>query len=178
MANPPAPKIRRVITGHDSTGAAVFLSDEMVDSISAGGFSYDPLWATDNAPVVPNDGSIPTGIDFFPAPGGSRVVTWIAEPHGAVAPESTLEEFEAAAPGMASFMEADDPGMHTTPTIDINVVLSGEIWAVMDQDEALLTAGDILIQRGTAHGWENRSDKMARVAFVLIDAIRGGVSRR
>ena len=123
---------RRVITGHDSTGAAVFLSDEMVDSISAGGFSYDPLWATDNAPVVPNDGSIPTGIDFFPAPGGSRVVTWIAEPHGAVAPESTLEEFEAAAPGMASFMEADDPGMHTTPTIDIDVVLSGEIWMEVD----------------------------------------------
>ncbi|MGJ3628090.1 hypothetical protein AB5I41_15985 [Sphingomonas sp. MMS24-JH45] len=54
-------------------------------------------------------------------------------------------------------------------------MLQGEIWAVMDRDEALLTAGDVLIQRGTAHGWENRSDRMARIAFVLIDGTRGGV---
>jgi len=33
-------------------------------------------------------------------------------------------------------------------------------------------AGDILIQRGTPHGWENSSDRYARIAFVLIDAVR------
>jgi len=63
--------------------------------------------------------------------------------------------------------------MHTTDTIDYAIVLQGEIVAVMDRDETLLKAGDILIQRGTAHGWENRSGAMARVAFVLIDAQRG-----
>ncbi|WP_235532867.1 cupin domain-containing protein [Sphingomonas sp. Leaf412] len=62
--------------------------------------------------------------------------------------------------------------MHTTDTVDYALVLSGEIWAVMDQDEALLTAGDVLVQRGTAHSWENRSGKMARVAFVLVDGVR------
>ncbi|HEY6603194.1 MAG TPA: cupin domain-containing protein, partial [Xanthobacteraceae bacterium] len=30
--------------------------------------------------------------------------------------------------------------------------------------------GDIMIQRGTNHAWANRSDKRARVAFVLVDA--------
>ena len=62
--------------------------------------------------------------------------------------------------------------MHTTDTIDYAIVLEGEIVAVMDRDETLLRAGDILIQRGTAHGWENRSDSIARIAFVLIDAAR------
>ena len=68
--------------------------------------------------------------------------------------------------------------MHTTDTIDYAIVLAGEIWAVMDRDETLMRTGDILIQRGTAHGWENRSGEMARVAFVLIDGTREGKNRR
>ena len=67
---------------------------------------------------------------------------------------------------------ARSASMHTTDTIDYAIVLEGEIVAVMDRDETLLRAGDILIQRGTAHGWENRSDGIARIAFILIDAVR------
>ena len=162
---------RRVITGHDSTGAAVFLSDELVDTISAGGFSYDPIWATDNAPIVPNDGSIPAHPDFFPLPSGSRVVTWVAQPHGAVAPEATLEEFERAAPGMASYMESEDPGMHTTPTIDIDVVLSGEIWMEVDNGkEVHLKQGDVLVQNGTRHRWTNRTNTPTVMLSVVLGA--------
>jgi uncharacterized cupin superfamily protein len=51
-------------------------------------------------------------------------------------------------------------------------VLEGEIWAVMDAGETLLRAGDVLIQRGTNHAWANRSQETARIAFVLIDAVR------
>ena len=59
--------------------------------------------------------------------------------------------------------------MHRTETVDYAIVLEGEIWAVMDEDETLLRAGDILVQRGTSHAWANRSSKTARIAFVLID---------
>ncbi len=31
-------------------------------------------------------------------------------------------------------------------------------------------AGDVLIQRGTYHAWSNRSDRICRMLFVLIDA--------
>jgi hypothetical protein len=37
-------------------------------------------------------------------------------------------------------------------------------------EEVHLKAGDVMVQRGTNHAWVNRSDKKARVAFVLIDA--------
>jgi quercetin dioxygenase-like cupin family protein len=47
---------------------------------------------------------------------------------------------------------------------------SGEIVAMMDEGEALLKAGDVLIQRGTNHAWSNRTDEPAYLAFVLIDA--------
>jgi mannose-6-phosphate isomerase-like protein (cupin superfamily) len=61
------------------------------------------------------------------------------------------------------------PGMHRTETVDYAIVLEGEIWAVMDEGETLLRAGDVLIQRGTNHAWANRSASTARIAFVLID---------
>ena len=41
---------------------------------------------------------------------------------------------------------------------------------MMDDGEVLLKAGDVLVQRGTNHAWSNRTNAMAVVAFVLIDA--------
>jgi uncharacterized cupin superfamily protein len=64
------------------------------------------------------------------------------------------------------------PGMHRTETLDYAIVLEGEIYAVMDESETLLRAGDVLIQRGTNHAWANRSERTARIAFVLIDGTR------
>ena len=60
--------------------------------------------------------------------------------------------------------------MHRTQTIDFAVVLFGEIYMVLDKEETLLHAGDVIIQRGTHHAWSNRSNEMCRIAFVLIDA--------
>jgi uncharacterized cupin superfamily protein len=62
--------------------------------------------------------------------------------------------------------------MHCTATVDYAIVLEGEIYAVMDEGETLLHAGDVLIQRGTNHAWANRSGRSARIAFVLIDGTR------
>src|SRR5882672_4058481 len=62
------------------------------------------------------------------------------------------------------------PGMHKTCTVDYCIVLSGEIWAVLDEGEVLLRAGDCLVQRGTNHAWSNRTDKPCVIAFVLIAA--------
>ena len=55
------------------------------------------------------------------------------------------------------FPPGNEPRMHRTETIDY-------------QSTVKLKAGDVMVQRGTNHAWANRSDKRARVAFVLIDA--------
>jgi uncharacterized cupin superfamily protein len=62
--------------------------------------------------------------------------------------------------------------MHRTDTVDYAILLEGEIWAVMDEGETLMRAGDVLIQRGTNHAWANRSNKTARIAFILLDGYR------
>ena len=54
--------------------------------------------------------------------------------------------------------------------MDYAICLEGEIWAVLDEDETLMRPGDVLIQRGTFHAWSNRSDRVSRMAFILIDA--------
>jgi uncharacterized cupin superfamily protein len=59
--------------------------------------------------------------------------------------------------------------MHRTETIDYGIVLEGEIVLIMDEGETTVRAGDIVIQRGTNHGWANRSGKTCRIAFILID---------
>ena len=62
------------------------------------------------------------------------------------------------------------PGFHKTSSVDYAIVLSGEIYALMDEGEVLLRPGDVLVQRGTNHAWSNRTDEPARLAFVLIVA--------
>src|SRR6266516_4045760 len=61
--------------------------------------------------------------------------------------------------------------MHRTRSIDYAIVLSGEIWAVMDVGETKLVAGDVLVQRGTNHAWANRSDKSCVIVCLLIAAV-------
>src|SRR5258705_365544 len=62
------------------------------------------------------------------------------------------------------------PAMHRTDTVDYALVLTGEIWALMDEGETLLRAGDTLVQRGTNHAWSNRGDQPSLVAFILVSA--------
>lgn len=61
------------------------------------------------------------------------------------------------------------PLMHRTQSIDYGIVLEGEIVLVLDDQEVTLRAGDVVVQRGTIHAWNNRSDAPCRIAFILID---------
>jgi quercetin dioxygenase-like cupin family protein len=91
---------------------------------------------------------------------------------------ATLSEPAAAARGASEFRVVDLPAgsrreMHRTDTVDYGIVLAGEVYLVVERGETLLRAGDVVVQRGTAHGWHNRSDGVARMAFVNM---RGQVS--
>jgi quercetin dioxygenase-like cupin family protein len=59
--------------------------------------------------------------------------------------------------------------MHRTESVDYGIVLEGEITLIVDEGETTVHAGDIVVQRGTNHGWANRSGRNCRIAFILID---------
>jgi quercetin dioxygenase-like cupin family protein len=80
-------------------------------------------------------------------------------------------------PGLAERFDPDDPGMHSTPTVDYAVVLEGEVWLVMAGGEGtLLRRGDVVIQNATRHAWRNRSERPATIATVLVGIGGGGGS--
>jgi uncharacterized cupin superfamily protein len=60
--------------------------------------------------------------------------------------------------------------MHRTRTLDYVVVIEGELVLILDDSEVILKPGDVVVQRGTDHAWENRSATIARAAFFHIDA--------
>jgi uncharacterized cupin superfamily protein len=78
------------------------------------------------------------------------------------APNGTKIRINELPPGAGS-------PMHRTQTVDYGIVLDGEVVFVLEDSETVLRAGDVVVQRGTSHRWENRSAATARVAFILID---------
>jgi len=134
------------------------------------------LWETIGAPAG-NRGSadaIARGHRLAPPKHGSvfRIIEYPPDSVrlAAIAHEEKLPDDGS---GRAAATDRRNPrhaGFHKTATIDYAVVLSGEIYAMMDEGEVLLKAGDVLVQRGTNHAWSNRTDENAVVAFVLIDA--------
>jgi quercetin dioxygenase-like cupin family protein len=55
-----------------------------------------------------------------------------------------------------------------TPTIDYAIVLEGELYAVMDEDEVLLRQGDVIVQPATRHSWSVRTEGPATIAVVMV----------
>ena len=60
--------------------------------------------------------------------------------------------------------------MHRTQTLDYVVVIEGQAVLILDDTEMVLSQGDVVVQRGTDHAWENRSDQVTRLAFFHIAA--------
>ena len=61
--------------------------------------------------------------------------------------------------------------MHRTNSIDYGIVLEGEVELELDDGaKRTVRQGGIIVQRGTNHLWRNTTDKVCRIAFVLIEA--------
>ena len=168
---------RRVVTGHDAEGRSVVLMDgESPYSFfleKAGGLRLTELWETRSSPADNSGAKDAAGHERRIEPvGGGTVFRIIEYPPDSVRlatidPESFYSAMGAQA---AEKAERRHPGMHRTHTLDYCVVLSGEIYAMLDEGEVLQRAGDCLVQRGTRHAWSNRTEKPCVIAFVLVAA--------
>jgi len=140
---------RRVVTGHDERGVSVFTTDGPVPvaRTAPDGALFYEVWSTEAMPApVGATEPDPTlhALTVPPAPNGTKI---------------RINEFP---PGVVS-------PVHRTQSVDYGIVLEGEVVLVLDDSEATLRAGDVAVQRGTSHRWENRSGQTARMAFILID---------
>ena len=180
------PEVRMVVTGYDKDGKSIFETYGLVPS------SMNPTrpnmyarrpWATGAIPVPVNEPNRANELHgIMPPENGSvlNIIDYPPEPSDPAEREKALkdiaERVKKAGPhsekGVRRSPDSLHPGMHETDSIDYAIVLSGEIYAIMDKGETLLKTGDILMQRGTPHAWSNRSGEYCRVAFVLVQAKR------
>jgi hypothetical protein len=159
-------KIRRVVTGLNSDQASIIAIDDISPHVSCQAgtdqFVVTQLWRTTATPVD-NEGpavDLPAGPLPVAPPREGSVLRTVEFP-----PDSVWR------PGGPDGEEMARRQIHATDSLDYCIVLSGEIWAVLDEGETKLSAGDVLIQRGTNHAWSNRSAGPCVIAFVLIGGL-------
>ncbi len=170
---------RRVVTGHDDSGKAVFASDDVVEPITLAllpDTDFYRLWGADRPSRFPDDGSPPAAPNYFPPMGGFRFGLFTVPPETTVNPEeidvdAALVELAEKLPGLGEHMEVDNPGMHTTATVDFEYVVSGRVVLELDDGATReLGPGDTVIQNGTRHAWRNPFDETCVMVVVLIGA--------
>lgn len=170
-------KLRRVVTGHID-GRSTFVGDELLHPLrwtGQPGSEFHDVWGEDHAPQLPISCPAPRPMSFIPPVGGYRFVVHRIPPSIAAKitgfSEGTTPSLEDVLPGIGQYLEPDEPGMHATPSVDMAIVLEGELVLELDGgSERTLYAGDTVVQCGTRHRWHNRGGQDALVVFFLVGA--------
>lgn len=156
--------VRRIVTGHNESGKSVFLSIGEAPQLhhrTEGLVRFHEIWSTGEtpAPIHPVESKEPNErlpLRIPPDKGGTII--------------RILDIYPGHVKRIAPRSDGKHPGMHRTETIDYGILIEGAITMLLDDSEVDLVPGDVVIQRGTDHAWENRSEtEVARIAFVLID---------
>lgn len=171
---------RRIVAADREAGKSSLVLDAPSPDVRTDparpGFALQRMWVVDSAPaklvyetlhlphvlVPPRNGSVLNVFTFPPD----------AEWTGKAGQREVAAYFQAmGAPGASTYSpQAPHPYMQKTLTLDLCIVLEGEIWLVLDTQEVLVKAGEFVINRGTNYAWSNRSTKPAVVAIASHDA--------
>lgn len=143
--------VRRIVTGHDPSGRAIFASDDLlsVNLIASGDAAFSLLWTTATVPADNNDDSDGRDRDAGLTLHQGSVLRIVDMLPGGVSP------------------------FHRSSSIDYGIVLAGDVELELDGGAVKIArAGDVIVQRGTVHLWRNPSaTNICRIAFVLIEAV-------
>jgi mannose-6-phosphate isomerase-like protein (cupin superfamily) len=148
---------RRVVTGHDATGKSLVVSDGPPPQHhpmhgAAAGADFFEMWNSESpVPLLtPLEAREPNERSFTIMPVSGHLLRLIDLYPPRMGGKRTL--------------------MHRTRTLDYVVVIEGEAVLILDDSEVILRKGDVVVQRGTNHAWENRGEALTRMAFFHIDA--------
>jgi hypothetical protein len=177
-------KARRIVTGHDAQGRSIVIADGTAENVLPNPADPDRghinFWRSDRVPADNRNDTDPAAGPAFPlAPPKRGTLFRFFQ----VAPEKNetglsnaerdarmAQMFDAAGAGHARQAMGQHPSMHRTHTLDYIVLLKGEVTALLDTTEVTMRPFDVLIQRGTNHGWVNRGEEPALLVAVLVDA--------
>jgi len=170
--------LRRVVTGIDDSGKSYAAIDGPgAGVIEEGGAGLAEVWVTDTTPAdnAAKGDAAAWKMRLEPPAGGSVFRFFQLAPEDKTLTLRELEErtaamFAAIGGAHCRVDTARHPSMHATRTVDYVVLLSGRVTLLLDKGEVELKPFDVVVQRGTNHGWVNRGTEPALFAAVLIDA--------
>ena len=141
--------VRRIVTTHGEQGEAKIWMDGPAPNAKYPNelITSTLLWSTAETPA-----DFMTEEDY-----GNRILGTAPPANGC-----RFIMFEVAPGGVGR--------QHKTDTLDFIVGVEGEMTMTLDDGaEVTFGPGDVIVQRGTFHGWENRTDKVAKIAIILLD---------
>lgn len=176
----PIVPIHRVVTGHSANGKSTVYSNgplpSVVEMSAIPGLIFHEVWETSGAPVRVDNAPDPTlgPVLHNAPPGGTRIrfvdlppdATYLNDDKNRI---TDLFEQVNYTEGLTVKDDSPHPMMHRSEAVDYCVVIEGELYIVLDDEEVLLKPGSVVIQRGTNHAWSNRSDTPCRLLFVQLD---------
>jgi hypothetical protein len=176
---------RRIVTGHDANGRSIVVSDGPATNVVASPTTPNRglinFWRVDQSPANNAGGGDPMAgpsQGLLPPKNGSvfrffqiapeRETAHLSKEEREKRMDVTFADMGAAA---ARVDTGRHPSMHKTETVDYIILLQGEVTMLLDEGEVRMKPFDVLIQRGTNHGWVNYGDAPALLVAVLIDAV-------
>lgn len=172
--------IHRVVTGHNDQGESIILFDDQgtnhVSIESWPGLEITELWVTNESPanIEAEDDRSSRPLQHDPENGGTifRLLSFPPESSGDDIDVDAVFEALGSENRPSDEMSSQHFSMHRTDSVDYLVVLSGEMWMVMDEGEVLLKPGSCVVQQGTNHAWVNKADKPCVLVAILVAADR------
>ena len=175
MNDQPKP-VRRIVVADEGEKSRVLVDGPCPDVTTdpaRPGFAATRIWVTDRTParIEGVRDTLDAAHTLEPPAGGSvcRVLTIPPDAtwRGKVGSGEVTAWFAAMGSPAASTFSADAPHpyMQKTRTLDLCLVLEGEVTLVLDRQEVDLKAGDTVVQRGTNHAWSNRSGTPCTIAI-------------
>lgn len=169
--------IRRVVTGRDAEGKSCVLFDSnapLVRDLARGGKMTD-CWVFGESPArIGGTDDRGTGPFVFEPPANGAHLRFVdspppptAEEREAAQVQSTSVAFNGGQTGNRGGETASRTRNHKTESVDYGVVLTGERALGLDSGSLVMRPGDIVVQLGNFHAWDNDRDQ-SRMAFVMI----------
>lgn len=170
---------RRIVTIDTDEGSSILVSDGPAPDVrfdpARPGFASSRLWVTDSHPAKIVKETLDAPHTIEPPQCGSicRVVTFPPDAGwaGKVGEREVRAYFQAmGSPGASTYSpQARHPYMQKSRSLDMCLVIEGEVTLVLDRQETTLKAKDAAILRGANHAFSNRTNNPAVVAIFSHD---------
>ena len=169
--------LRRIVTDNKDGRSRILIDGEAAKLIAVEETGLAEIWTADLVEgrlYDATDKLKDEDLRLEPEAGAVKVRWFTVAPEN---PAQSNEEREAAAAfafaavgaAHARVDTSRNPMMHKTETLDVIILVKGEVDLVLDEGEPTsLKPGDVVIQRATNHAWINHGDETALLVAVLI----------